>query len=81
MLRTRDVKKVITCKIFSAVLSKLTTTYKCVDCKCPLLLDKGFATCANCSPVMIEKNILILLELLQSITKRSIQNKMAFVSN
>ena len=88
----------MTCKIVSVVLNTLTATNKCADCTCPVLLDEGFATCTNCSAVMIEmycvkddkvkcvvidqnsklkKHILVSLELLQSITKRSIQNKMA----
>ena len=89
--------EIMTCRIVSVVLNLSTTTYKWVNCKCPVLLDECFATFTNCSAVMIKiycmkdnkvkcfaidqnskskKNILISLEFLQSITKKSVQNEM-----
>ena len=52
--RQKSQNEITTCKIVSVVLSTLTTTYKCADCKCPVLLDEGFVTCTNCSGVIIE---------------------------
>lgn len=90
--RQNSQNEIMTSKIVSVVLSILTTIYKCEDCKCPVLLDEGFSICTNCSAVTIEvycmkdgnmnfsvidQNLLISLELLQSIAKRS----MAFVKS
>ena len=47
--RQKSQNEIMMCKIVS-----VTTTYKCPDCNCPVLLDEGFATCTNCSAVMIE---------------------------
>ena len=90
--RQNSQNEIMASKVVSVVLSILTTIYKCEDCKCPVLLDEGFSICTNCSAVTIEvycmkdgnmnfsvidQNLLISLELLQSIAKRS----MAFVKS
>ena len=45
--RQKSQNEITMCKIVSVVLSTLTTTYKCADCKCPVLFDEGFASCTN----------------------------------
>ena len=52
--RQNSQNEIMTSKIVSLVLKILTTTYKCEDCKCPVLLDEGFFVCRNCSAVTIE---------------------------